>query len=271
MSSGDGCRPLIFDIKRFSREDGPGIRTTVFFKGCPLSCSWCHNPESKNPEPEIAFYSDRCIGCGDCDAVCPESAIRLEKTGTGRIDRKKCSACGLCVDACPSGALKIIGRFYPPEELIETVLADKNFYKTSGGGVTFSGGEPTLFMNYVVEVSKGLKKQGLHLAIQTAGPFRLDAFVQKLLPHVDLVFYDIKIIDPDAHKRHTGSDNRAILYNFTQLHLVAPDKLIPRTPMIPGITDTKQNLEQISRFLKIAGCRPSRLLSYNPAEKNFCV
>ena len=156
--------PLIFDIKHFALDDGPGIRTTVFLKGCSLSCQWCHNPESINSGHEIAFFAHLCINCGDCQAVCPEDAVCVD--GTNRIEREKCTRCQKCVDKCPTTALKSIGKYYTVAELAEFLKSDHIFYETSKGGVTFSGGEPTLYMDYVGDVMKELKNDNIHIAIQ---------------------------------------------------------------------------------------------------------
>jgi pyruvate-formate lyase-activating enzyme len=198
-------RPLVADIKRNSLDDGPGIRSVVFFKGCPLRCVWCHNPECIRAEPEIMFRRDSCIGCKSCREICPEGAIG--EAGSGAIDRNTCTLCGDCVAECPSGALSIIGRYYPPDELVETLVRDKAFYDNSGGGVTLSGGEPTLMMAYTAEVARKLKGHGIEVLVETCADFSWDWFAKELLPHVDRVYVDMKLESDELHKKLTGRGN----------------------------------------------------------------
>ncbi len=253
--------PLIFDIRHFTLDDGPGIRTTVFLKGCPLSCIWCHNPESLSAQKEIAFYDHLCMKCGECVTACPEGAVNpLLKQ---RIDRNRCTACEVCTEACPTTALKPVGRYYPPDELIQILLKDKIFYDVSKGGVTFSGGEPTLFMDYVRPAMRELKRNAVHIALQTSGMFDLPEFRTKLLPYIDLIFYDLKIFDPEKHKKFTGVDNHRILSNLAILAKESNVEIIPRTPLVPDITDTPENLKQIERFLKALGIPAFQCLAYN--------
>ena len=254
--------PLVFDILHFALDDGPGIRTTVFLKGCPLSCVWCHNPESLSPEEEIAFYPALCINCGDCEKVCTEKAAQMNHSG--RIIREKCVACGVCAEKCPSTALKIVGKYYPVNKLVEELMKDRIFYETSHGGITFSGGEPALHMDYLGEVMRRLKEYNIPIAIQTSGEFDLKEFKEKLLPSIDLIFYDIKLFDSEKHREYTGVGNEQILDNFVSLANDRNIIIIPRIPLIPGITATEENLIQIARFIKSAGCAKYELLPYNP-------
>jgi len=255
-------KPLIFDIRRFSLDDGPGIRTTVFFKGCPLSCLWCHNPESVSPKAEIVFYPTRCINCGECEKVCFKNAVQLNNPS--RIMRERCDTCAACVKECPSTALKTAGEYYSVNELLNELMKDNIFYETSQGGVTFSGGEPTLHMDYLGNVAKALKEYGIHTAIQTSGKFDIQEFREKLIPHIDLIFYDIKIFDSQKHEKYTGVGNKTILENFISLADERGITLIPRTPLIPGITAPEENLLQIASFVRSAGCKKYELLPYNP-------
>jgi pyruvate formate lyase activating enzyme len=268
MTESDRC-PLIFDIRHFSMEDGPGIRTTVFFKGCPLSCVWCQNLESQKSEAEIAFYADLCIGCGDCKSVCPENAVDLDDVQ--RIDRDACTACGCCAEACPTMALKLVGKYYSQQALVEILMRDRNFYLTSGGGITFSGGEPTVHIDYLSQVLKALKLRQVHVTLQTAGVFDIGAFRKQVLPWVDLIQFDIKLIDPKKHFLWTGADNASILGNFADLFKEVPDKILPRIPMIPGITATPENIQGIASFLKLQGCTRCDFLPYNPTGKTKWV
>lgn len=260
MTQSEGL-PLIFDIRRFALDDGPGIRTTVFLKGCPLACRWCHNPESIRTGREISFQPDLCIRCGECESACPEGAIRPDLPT--RIVKDRCSLCGMCADACPSTALKVMGRHVEAGELVALLLRDRILFDTSGGGVTFSGGEPTLHLPYVARACRELRKEGVHIAIQTSGMFDLDAFERELLPLLDLIFYDLKLMDSVAHKQFTGSGNERIVHNFSALSRHSRWKIIPRTPLVPGITDTEANLEALSRFLRALGHDRHVLLPYN--------
>jgi pyruvate formate lyase activating enzyme len=255
-------RPLVCNIRHFALDDGPGIRTTVFFKGCPLSCTWCHNPESMSAEREIAFHPELCIQCGDCLAGCQDGAIRLQDGE--RIIRERCSRCGQCVEVCPARALRSIGTYYSVDECADFLLKDRLFYETSDGGVTFSGGEPTLHMDFLSAVMKILKKSSIHIAIQTSGMFDLSGFQAKLLPYCDLIFYDIKFYDAGSHRQYTGADNSTILDNFVYLVRHSDAEIIPRVPLVPGITDTEDNLTKIAHFLKTTGCNEYELLPYNP-------
>lgn len=254
--------PLIFDIHHFALDDGPGIRTTVFLKGCRLSCLWCQNPESIKSGREIAFYPQFCIKSGECEGICPEGAISLKDPG--RIMRNKCTACGKCVEECPTTALKTVGVYYSVSRLTEVLLSDHIFYETSKGGITFSGGEPTLHMDYVGNVMKELKKKDVHVAIETSGAFNLSEFKTRLLPYVDLILFDIKLFDPHKHKQYTGIGNKQILDNFTDLIKESSVKVVPRVPLVPKITATSDNLTQIAHFLKSTGCSTCELLPYNP-------
>ena len=255
-------RPLIIDVKRHAIHDGPGIRTTVFFKGCPLNCLWCHNPEAISPDPEIGFYPDDCIGCGKCAEVCPNDAIQMDSPG--RIDRMLCQRCGKCADVCPGTGLRKVGTYYELDQLVELLLRDRTYYEVSGGGVTLSGGEPTFYMDYAGQLLRRLKEQGIHTAIQTAGCFDYTAFQTNILPFISLILYDIKLIDPEKHRFYTGSGNRVILENFRRLIKDSPAPMIPRIPLIPGITATPENLQAISDFLQECGLTRCWLLPYNP-------
>lgn len=253
--------PLVFDIRRLAMDDGPGIRTTVFFKGCPLFCSWCHNPESIKNEPELAFDPSRCIRCGNCFDVCSKQAIIRQNEL--RIDRLKCDACGICVDSCPTGALQRIGKYYTATELVAILMRDKAFYDASGGGVTFSGGEPTLHMGYLRNVMEKLKDHKIHIAIQTCGFFNLYDFERILSPFIDVIYYDIKVLNEKLHVKHTGFSNKIIINNFISLIKNKHVSIVPRVPLIPRVSDTKRNLDLVERFFGELGVTNYVFLPFN--------
>lgn len=257
--------PLILEIRGNSLDDGPGIRSVVFFKGCPLSCAWCHNPESKRAGAEISFDAKECVACDTCVKLCPEKALSRKKNGF--VDRDKCSLCFACADSCPSGALSRVGREMSVDEIAETVLRDRPFFENSGGGVTLSGGEPSLFIDFSSSLLASLKKKKVHTLLETCGHFDWDAFEEKMAPHLDAVYFDIKLMDGAAHKKYCGVSNEKILSNFGKLiALAAKGKIavLPRTPLVPGITDTEQNLSAIAGYLSGLGVGKAALLPYNP-------
>lgn len=255
-------RPLIFDIHRYALDDGPGIRTTVFFKGCPLNCIWCHNPEGIDSEPELFHQPKNCILCGDCLSVCPEGTITIN--GCVRINRKLCNGCGLCAAECPGKAMTIKGRYYEPEELVGIILKDKRFFEHSKGGVTFSGGEPTQHCLYLGQVLRKLKGNEVHTALQTCGFFHWDIFETELLDMIDLIYFDIKCLDPDLHLQFTGQSNTNILANFSKLVYMARSKLVCSIPVISGFTAELENLKSIAEFIGSIDHLPYRLLPYHP-------
>ena len=237
---------VIFDIQRSSLNDGPGIRTTIFFKGCPLRCLWCHNPESISPEPELAYYADRCTSCGECVAVCLVSAhsiIEIKHV----FDRKSCVQAFDCVQACAYDALKKTGYKMDVREIVSTVLKDKNYYDNSGGGVTLSGGESLFHFSFVFELVQELKKENIHVAIDTCGYVATEMY-QKVMPYTDLFLYDIKGTLPLEHIKNTGKDNAIILQNLDYLyHSGAQIEL--RFPIISGLNDDKEHLKGLALLL----------------------
>ncbi len=250
--SQDRQKALILQIIRMSTEDGPGIRTTVFFKGCTLHCSWCHNPESIAPVSQVCWVGSRCIGCRTCIDICPQGALSATDAGIV-IDRDTCKGCGTCADNCPGTALELLGTRWSTDELAAEVAKDRAYFDASGGGVTVSGGEPAMQPDFVEEFLKTLKGEGFHTALDTCGYCGGDALA-RILPHADLVLFDVKLIDAAAHKRFTGHDNQQILDNlaFAADRIAGPgrpDALWIRTPVIPGVTDSRQNITQIGRFI----------------------
>lgn len=254
--------PLIVDVKRDSLEDGPGIRSVVFVKGCPLRCSFCHNPETQDPRQEISFDPKQCIACGECRKACPEQAITVEQSS--RIARDRCVRCGKCTQACPKKALRRVGTTYPVATLTELLLRDRAFYWHSNGGVTLSGGECTLYPDYMEELLKSLKRAHIHITLETSGFFPYETFCQKMLPYVDLIYYDIKLFDAQAHQAYTGQDNQLILGNLKRLVAEKTVTIVPRIPLIPGITAGEENLVAIADFLRELGITKAELLPYNP-------
>ena len=251
-------RATIFNVQRFSIHDGPGIRTTVFFKGCPLRCRWCQNPESLQRSHELAFYADRCQSSGACIAACPQAALR---PGPDRVDRQRCDGCGECVSHCAFSALQLIGRDVSVADLMEELLRDRPFYAASGGGVTLSGGEATLQLDFVVELATACRAAGIEVLLQTCGGFRWPA----LAPHLELfagIQFDLKLIDGQAHRDCTGADNRNILANARQL-AQAPTAVEFRMPIIPGYTDGAANLLAVAAFLAELGHGDLTLLTYH--------
>jgi pyruvate formate lyase activating enzyme len=243
----------ILRIQRMSTEDGPGIRSTVFFKGCPLACVWCHNPESTSPKGQIHWEKTRCIGCRSCIEVCIKGALAATETGMV-IDRSACDSCDACVQACPSTAMQIYGEACEVNDLVREVLKDKAYFQTSGGGVTLSGGEPTMQSLFVKELLSTFKQGGVHTALDTCGQCPWET-LEALLPHTDLVLYDLKEINAERHKEFTGISNARILENLVQLRRFMKEHSLPgelwiRTPLIPGCTATPENLQGIGTFIK---------------------
>lgn len=251
-------KAVVFDIQRYSVHDGPGIRTVVFFKGCPLRCRWCQNPEALQRRPELGFFPERCIGSRHCEKACPEGAILQ---GAKRIDRARCTMCGACVETCHAEALRLIGEEFAEEELLAQVSRDRPFYEDSGGGVTLSGGEPLLQIDFLEGFCRRAREEGLSLALETCGAVPFDAF-RRILPFVDLILYDVKAIDPSLHKGWTGASNESILSNLERLRR-SEVQVIPRVPIIPGHTEQPSNLKRIAAHLE--GSFPEvHLLPYHP-------
>lgn len=257
-----GKFPLIVDIKKNSREDGPGIRSVVFFKGCPMRCIFCQNIETQETEAEIAFSAKECIGCRKCVNVCSQEAIDLKLPN--RIYRDKCIRCGECANVCPGRGLRVVGTYYSVEELTKILIRDKAFYSNSGGGVTLSGGECTLYPDYLKQLLKNLKLNNIHTAIETSGYFDYDIFSEKILPYLDFIYYDVKIADLKAHKKYTGKGNQKIFDNLYRLLQESDVEIHPRIPLIPGITATRENLSAIVNILHSLGANDVSLLPYNP-------
>ena len=231
-------KATIFDIQRNSYVDGPGIRTTVFFKGCNLRCSWCHNPESQSPKPQMMFFKNKCTGCGKCKEKCPN---HLES----------CELCGKCTLYCLHDAREICGKEYTVDEVLKEILKDKTFYDNSGGGVTFSGGECMLQIDFLEEILKECKKNGIHTAVDTAGHVPFEIF-ERIIPYTDLFLYDVKCFDSDKHRQYTGVENQLILKNLKSL-LAKSTPVWIRIPIIPTVNDTEEELQMIKEYLSSCG------------------
>ena len=251
-ADGHGPSAPVLDIQRMSTEDGPGLRTTVFLKGCSLGCTWCHNPEAIDAKPQVVWYRSRCIASRECVAVCPEGALTRPEDGV-QIDHARCTACGDCATRCPSGALEMLGAWWQLDDLVAEVVKDRSYFEVYGGGVTVSGGEPGLHAPFVAPFLQRCRALGVHTAIDTCGMCSA-ASLRFLGDHSDLVLYDIKQIDPAQHARFTGQSNERILANLIDLAArmragPLPAELWIRTPLIPGATLTEANLVGIGAFI----------------------
>ena len=241
---------MIFDIERNSYVDGPGIRTTVFFKGCPLSCVWCHNPESQSFEKQMMFYKSKCIGCGKCREVCPNHL-------------QSCDFCGRCELYCPADARKICGKGYTTDEVLKEIVKDKPFYENSGGGMTLSGGEPLAQYDFSLELLKKAKENGMHTAIETCG-YAEKSKILEIAKYVDLFLFDCKETDQELHKKYTGVDNKIILDNLKALS-DAGSKIILRCPIIPGFNDRAEHFKGISEIAdKLSGIEHIEVEPFHP-------
>ena len=248
-------KAMIFDIQRNSFVDGPGIRTTVFFKGCNLRCKWCHNPESHSSLPQMMYYKNKCTGCGKCREVCPYNLT-------------KCDLCGKCTIYCPHDARRICGREYSVDEVFDEVIKDKIFYETSGGGVTFSGGECMLQIEFLCEILKKCKENGLHTAVDTAGNVPWESF-EKIIKYTDLFLYDVKLFDSAKHKQYTGVGNERILDNLTKLFKCGA-KVYIRIPVIGGVNDNEEEMQNIGKFLHLYSPNKIELLPYHKMGTHKC-
>lgn len=273
----------VFSVQHFCVHDGPGIRSVVFLKGCPLRCSWCQNPESWSKTPELGHKQRNCIDCGTCVSVCPTGAMTMP----GQWSTEDCTACFRCVETCPGGALTRFGESRSPEDVYAELAHEFSLYRQSGGGVTFSGGEASLFPEYVRALQLPLQAEGIHTAMETCGLFHLkhvrplpelladgDAWERfssqvlwQTLGNLDLLLFDLKIMDADRHQAHCGADNARILDNFSLLAGLAAagrgPQLWPRLPLVPGITDDEENVRAIARFVRGCGITTITLLPYH--------
>ena len=238
---------VIFNVQRFSLHDGPGIRTTVFLKGCPLRCQWCDNPESINPAPELGFARVRCNRCGKCLTACREEAIAVDLDGMPRIDRGRCTVCGDCVTVCAPEALAIYGKNRLVTEVFQEVLSDEGFFAPDGG-VTFAGGEPSRQPSFVVALSKLCREAKVSVALETSG-FGPPGALEEVLRFTDVVMYDLKHLDPERHRQLTGQSNSLILNN-ARMAIESPAKVQFRMPLIPGLNSEQENIEATAEFIK---------------------
>ncbi len=251
---------LITDIQRFSLNDGPGIRTTVFFKGCNMRCAWCHNPETLSGTPDLMFYPSKCIGCGKCFGACPVGAHRIEND-LHIIDRQLCSACGKCAEICYAEALVMSGREMTIDQILFEVRQDKAYYDASGGGVTLSGGEVLCHTKFAAALAKACHKEGISTAIETnlSMPYE---HIEPLLSEVDVIMADLKIFNDEAHKKYTGLSNKTTIENILKIQDIP---MIIRTPLIDRVTATKENLRAIAKLLEgKKNLIYYQLLNFNP-------
>ncbi len=237
----------VFEIERFAINDGPGIRTLVFLKGCGLRCRWCSNPESHTATPQLGYSVTSCIGCGRCVEVCEAGAVKVGKDRV-HIDTGRCTLCGRCAAECPTQALSMLGREMRPEEILTEVLKDEPFYRRSGGGVTFTGGEPFEQALFLAETAKRCRENFVHVAVETCGAVPWDS-IRGALDYIDLVLFDIKETDPDLHRRFTGEDNVRILNNYRAVAATGK-KMIARIPVIPGYNDRDEHFNKTIEFLE---------------------
>jgi pyruvate formate lyase activating enzyme len=253
---------IVFDVKRYATDDGPGIRTTIFFKGCPMYCWWCHNPESQSPKPELMYKRNRCNACGECVDSCPKGAV-MKSGHCVSINRKLCDLCGKCAGACPSDALVVVGKAVTPDEILREIEKDIAFYDESGGGVTFSGGEPLMQPDFLNALLEGCRKRNIRTALDTCGYASWET-VNRMKNKVDLFLYDIKFMDDRTHKKYTGASNKLILRNFERL-ADGGSSISIRLPIIPGVNDDTESVAKMAEFALSHGVKQMCLLPYHRA------
>ena len=236
---------IIFDIKKYAINDGPGIRTTVFFQGCPLSCWWCHNPESQTRQPALMYRSNRCILCGECAAVCPQKGIQIN--GSAKTDRSKCDTCGTCAEICYHGAREVSGREVTVKEVLAEIERETPFHDQSGGGVTFSGGEPLMQRSFLLALLGACRERDIHTVVDTSGYTTWEA-LDSVREYVNLFLYDLKLMDDGLHTQYTGVSNQPILRNLKLLSEHG-QSLYVRIPLIPSVNDDEENLRQSANFI----------------------
>lgn len=255
-------KATVFDIQRFSLHDGPGIRTTVFLKGCPLNCLWCHNPESKSGRRELMLHASRCIGCGGCVNVCPRGVHSFSEDGVHMVDREACLHCGKCAEVCV-GALEICGRELTVDEVMDEVMKDRAFYENSGGGLTVSGGEPLAHAGFSLALLTEAKSRGLNTAIETSGFAKWET-LEPFVGYVDLFLWDVKETDAERHKLYTGVDNGLILENLRKLNGRGA-RIVLRCPVIPGCNDREEHFKAIGGLAEeLSGVERVDVEPYHP-------
>lgn len=254
-------RHSIFDIQTFSLHDGPGIRTTVFLKGCPLRCVWCSNPEGLESQPSLSYQLNKCIQCLACVEVCPTEALTSDQ-GNLVVQHELCNACGACLEVCPTGALKLYGYEISAGDLMDRVKKDRKYFDKSGGGLTLSGGEVMMQLEFALEILKLAKEEKIHTCVETSGFAKQEDF-ELLLPYVDIFLFDYKISDPENHQKYTGVSNEIILQNLKYLS-DSGSQIILRVPVIPGINDREDHFKRISELSHTySGIRGVELLPYH--------
>jgi pyruvate formate lyase activating enzyme len=263
LPAGEPCRGLVFDIRPFSTHDGPGVRTAVFLKGCPLHCLWCCNPESQGRAPELVWLRERCLACDECLPACPGNALFTTPEGTRQVDPARCDLCGRCAGECPGEALNLMGRWLTAGEVLAEVRKDALYHEGSGGGITVTGGEPLAQAEFVFDLLWHYRheEKGPHTAVETCGEAPWWRF-EKLAPVTDLFLYDLKHMDPDEHLRLTGVANDRILDNLRRLAGTGCEVVV-RLPLVPGVNDGRDNLEATAAFMAGAGLARIDLLPYH--------